>query len=448
MGLLEDGRLALYQRFPEGSVLYDPSDLPPREVPISSDAAEYGVTASKLVPYSHYEAYLPDPVTGELHAITGESVCIYVTNLPPNTTAVMLGRFFEALDMIVEADVFTTPSGECTGRGWVVFQDPSKLLLVPPVLEFFPHVFIYTALSDKVPARTILTTSFFSAMLHPCADVVTAAEPRLNYARDGSHRRINGKASGNVPRPPSTLASLVANRSSYYFVAFIRKDEVERSVKEGVFWTTSANRSAFYSTLDRGPVIIIFVLREYPAIFGYAFLLPPGNHDTDGTSACPVEWVKHHVFLKEHDIITIPSIPIFRMGDGVPLKPEIGESICQLAEQYPSLPAVPERLGQPPPNNGRHLGRGGGIVALGGNKADFGGFNAVDGGGVVHPIGDREPLLPGVSTMSPPYPLGTRPPTRGGHVMNGRIPPRRRSYNDHPNAYSGYSGGSLLPRKV
>ncbi|RNF21154.1 uncharacterized protein Tco025E_03597 [Trypanosoma conorhini] len=450
MSLLEDGRLALYQRFPAGSVLYDPSDLPPREVPFSTDAAECGVTACKLVPYSHYEVYLPDPATGDLHAVTGENVCVYVTNLPPNTTAEMLGRYFEAFDMVAEADVFTTPSGACTGRGWVVFQNPSKLLLVHPVLEFFPRVFIYTSLSDKIPPRTILQHPSAAGMLHPRADIAPVAEATLSHTRGGNHRTGNGKASGNVPKPPAALAAAVVNASAYYFVAFIRRDDIAKSVEEGVFRTNPENRRAFYSTLERGTVIIIFVLQEYPAIFGYALLLPSGSNNTSGPSACPIEWIKHHVFLKEQDMRGIPSIPISKMGDGVPLKPEIGEGICQLAEQHPSLPAVPEQLGQPPPKNGRFLGRGGGVVGLGGNNAEFAGFNAVGGGGVVRPVGDRGPLLSGVGVTSPPQPLGTRPPARGGHAMNGRIPPRRRPYSDHPNAYSGHSfrGDTPPPRKL
>ncbi|EAN98710.1 hypothetical protein TcCL_ESM02423 [Trypanosoma cruzi] len=446
MGLLEDGRLALYQRFPVGSVLYDPSELPPREVPISADAADYGVTACKLIPYGHYEAYIPEPTTGDLHPMTSENVCVYVTNLPPNTTAEMLGRYFEAFDMVAEADVFTAPSGECTGRGWVVFQDPSKLLMVPPVLEFFPRLFIYTSLSDKIPTRTTLQLSSVPDILVTGTDIASFSEPALNHNRGGNHRRMNGKTSGNFLKISTAANAGVINTSAYYFVALIRRDEVEKSVEEGVFWTNPANRRAFYATLERGPVIIIFLLQEYPVIFGYARLLPDGSADKNGFSSCTVEWMKHHVFLKEQEMRNILSVPISKMGDGVPLKPEIGESICHLAEQHPTHSTIPERLGQSSPNNGRHVGRGGGVVISG--NGNVGGFNSVGGGGLVHSVGDRGTLRSGIGITSLPQPLGTRPATRGGHIMNNRIPQRRRPYNDNSNTYVGYGGSAVPPRKL
>ncbi|ORC91848.1 uncharacterized protein TM35_000054440 [Trypanosoma theileri] len=432
MSLLEDGRLALYHRFPMGAVLYDPSEFPPCEVPLSTDAAEHGITSRRLIPYGHYEVYLPDDVTGELLPLTGESMCVYVTNLPPNTTAEMLGRYFEAFDMVAEADIFTTASGVCSGRGWVILQDPTKLLLIPPLLEFFPRYFIRTALSDKAPMRTTIQSIPAPGIQILGSIANSYTDPSFNRSRGGNHKRSNGmggynNSSASAPKPPAPLTGSVLSTSIYYFVAFIQKSEIEKSVENGVFWPSPANRRAFYSTLDRGPVIIIFVLQECSAIFGYARLLPQRDTNNGGSSACPIEWMKHHIFLQEEDMRYIQSVPIARIGDGIPLKPEIGDSICQLADQFPALTSIPDGLGYHSPN-GRHVMRGPAAVAA-----------AAGGGGGAQPVGERDIYLRSSALATPPQPLGVRNlPLRGGggsSVNSGvnnrsRVPPRRRMYHD------------------
>ncbi|KAH9586530.1 hypothetical protein LSM04_007898 [Trypanosoma melophagium] len=453
MSLLEDGRLALYRRFPMGAVLYDPSEFPPCEVPLCTDVTEHGITSRRLIPYGHYEAYLPDDTTGELLPLTGESMCVYVMNLPPNTTAEMLGRYFETFDMVAEADIFTTASGVCSGRGWVILQDPTKLLLIPPLLEFFPRYFIRTALSDKAPMRTTLQ-SIPSPGIPMIGSVGNSyADPSFNRNRGGNHKRSNGiggynNSSATAPKPPAPLTGNVLTASTYYFVAFIQKNEIEKSVESGVFWPSPANRRAFYSTLDRGLVIIIFVLQEYSAIFGYARLLPQRDKNNGGSSACPIEWMKHHVFIQEEDMRYIQSVPISRIGDGIPLKPEIGDSICQLADQFPSLTNIPEGLGYHP-SNGRHVMRGPAAAAAGSGPAVG-----------AQPVGEKETFLRSNTLATPPQPLGVRNlPLRGGGGggngsgnsgvnSNSRIPPRRRMYHDSSNAYPSLGGGVVPPRKI
>ncbi|KPA79424.1 hypothetical protein ABB37_05265 [Leptomonas pyrrhocoris] len=150
--LMEDYRLPLYQYFPEGTKLFDPTYTPPREIPLSSSTEEAGVTLLKLQPNAQYHAFFKDPRTGALYAAATKYVCLYVSHLPFNTTTEMLGRYFETFDMVKAADVFPGPKVSCNGRGWVILQDPSKLLLIPRVLQFYGKHFIYTELSDREPS--------------------------------------------------------------------------------------------------------------------------------------------------------------------------------------------------------------------------------------------------------------------------------------------------------
>ena len=119
--LLEDRRLALTPTyFPDGTQLFDPLFSPPREIPLSDDPAEPGVTTAKLRPYAHY--YAAPPVT--------KPQCLTVHGLPEGTTAQALGQFFERLFehcFVQEADVycFTGPGPKrCNGRGYVLLQNP------------------------------------------------------------------------------------------------------------------------------------------------------------------------------------------------------------------------------------------------------------------------------------------------------------------------------------
>ncbi|KAG5476892.1 hypothetical protein LSCM1_05224 [Leishmania martiniquensis] len=165
--LMEDYRLPLYQYFPEGTKLFDSTHVPPREVPLSTSVEEAGVTLPKLRPNAQYHAFFKDPRTGSLYATATKYVCIYVSNLPFNTTPEMLGRYFETFDMVKEADVFPCQHVNCNGRGWVILQDPSKLLIIPRVLQFYGKHFIYTELSDREPAREKLYHMLSEAILPP-----------------------------------------------------------------------------------------------------------------------------------------------------------------------------------------------------------------------------------------------------------------------------------------
>ncbi|EAN79015.1 RNA-binding protein, putative [Trypanosoma equiperdum] len=343
--LLEDGRLALYPRLPEGTLLFDPGNVPPQEVPLSTDATERGVTACRLLPYAHYEAYVPDPATGDLVPVTGGYVCAYVSNLPPNTTAEMLGRFFEAFDMVAEADIFTDPTGACTGRGWVVLQDPAKLLLVPPVMEFFPRNFIHVALSDIIPTPAMFR-SITESLLQPPSSVADLG-PQLKACIDqcGNGKHVNntevrkGDGLATMPILHAPLDTSVVNLDAYYFVVVMSREDAERSVEAGFFRTEPENQRAFYKVMDRGPVIIIVVLQRCSAVFGFGQLLSPVDDGT-GDSLCFIQWMKHGVFLEETDLRGPQSVPLSKMRDGIPLKPEIGEGICYLASGYLPTAAV------------------------------------------------------------------------------------------------------------
>nr|CCC94649.1 conserved hypothetical protein [Trypanosoma congolense IL3000] len=347
LNLLEDGRLSLYTKFPYGTLLFEPSSVPPKEIPLSTDASEQGITMHRLLPRGHYEAYLPDPTTGDLFPLIGEYICAYVSNLPPSTTAEMLGRFFEAFDMVAEADVFTDSTGACTGRGWVVLQDPAKLLLVPTAMEFFPRNFIHIALSDVMPNPAMFQgvcgswTQPSSALLHQECQPIARNNRRVSGKRVQNMWVGKGELMGDVSNPPPAVDVGVVNTNAYYFVVVVERSEAERSVKSGFFRTDADNKRAFYKAMNKGPVVIIFVVQHHIAIFGFGRLLPQAEIDSD-TNMCLIQWMKHGVFLEDSDLRGIQSIPLTKMKDGIPLKPEIGESICYLASGCPLPRTQPE----------------------------------------------------------------------------------------------------------
>lgn len=149
--LMEDLRLPLYQYFPEGTRLFDPAVVPPREVLLGVAGDELGVTRRKLQPEASYVAYSTNPTTGALFPVIKEYTCVYLFKLPPHTTPEMLKRYFDPISRVVTTSVFREHQGVCNGRGCVVLEDPRKLLLVPRVLEFLPKHYVYTELSDQAP---------------------------------------------------------------------------------------------------------------------------------------------------------------------------------------------------------------------------------------------------------------------------------------------------------
>ncbi|GET89119.1 hypothetical protein, conserved [Leishmania tarentolae] len=204
LSLMEDYRLPLYQYFPEGTKLFDPMHVPPREVPLSTSSDETGVTLPKLLPNAQYHAFFKDPRTGSLYATATKYICIYVSHLPFNTTPEMLGRYFETFDMVKEADVFPGQNVNCNGRGWVILQDPSKLLIIPRVLQFYGKQFIYTELSDREPAREKIYHMLSEPLLPP------PPPPRAHII---SHRMdpppppppLQLQHNPNVPAPRSSI---------------------------------------------------------------------------------------------------------------------------------------------------------------------------------------------------------------------------------------------------
>ncbi|CAJ1027153.1 hypothetical protein, conserved [Leishmania shawi] len=206
LSLMEDYRLPLYQYFPEGTKLFDPTHVPPREVPLSTSVDETGVTLPKLLPNAQYHAFFKDPRTGSLYATATKYVCLYVSRLPFNTTPEMLGRYFEAFDMVKEADVFPGQNVHCNGRGWVILQDPSKLLIIPRVLQFYGKQLIYTELSDREPARENLYHLFSEPVLPP-------PPPPPPRAHTIPHR-IDAPSPPPPPMPPQHNPNVPAPRSS------------------------------------------------------------------------------------------------------------------------------------------------------------------------------------------------------------------------------------------
>ncbi|CUG89643.1 RNA-binding protein, putative [Bodo saltans] len=157
--LMEDRRLFLLGKYPEGTILVDPSFMPPRPVPMSTLDDERGVTLRKLLPNSHYHAFRVDPNTGERVPVHVPMRYLVVHNLPSNATAELIGKFFEQFDFIVESDIIKPPGhpNMCKGRGYVQFANADtvrNVLMQYRTLQLSPTITAWLDYSDTKPRGT------------------------------------------------------------------------------------------------------------------------------------------------------------------------------------------------------------------------------------------------------------------------------------------------------
>ncbi|TPP49000.1 hypothetical protein CGC20_27095 [Leishmania donovani] len=395
LSLMEDYRLPLYQYFPEGTKLFDPTHVPPREVPLSTSADETGVTLPKLLPNAQYHAFFKDPRTGSLYATATKYVCIYVSHLPFNTTPEMLGRYFETFDMVKEADVFPGQNVNCNGRGWVILQDPSKLLIIPRVLQFYGKQFIFTELSDPPRSSIMVERRLPPAALTPIGGGLDYDGPTLPAPR--SQQRLQASAvvastgSSSSPLAAAAAASLHGNGAAKAqqpatFITYITEKDAEDAVRDDYFWPNPVFADEMQSCMEaRGSAFVVFLLSSPPTVFGYARVLPKGAPARREAKTCPIEWVQHHCAIPEANTRSLDGVLLFKQRDGSRLRLETGAQLldlinshCGKAEQYfvpsPTGPSIPLPRGRggvvrggrsvarpppPPPPIGRGRGVGG-----------------------------------------------------------------------------------------
>lgn len=396
--LMEDYRLPLYQYFPEGTKLFDPTHVPPHEVPLSTLADEMGVTLPKLLPNAQYHAFFKDPRTGSLYATATKYVCIYVSHLPFNTTPEMLGRYFETFDMVKEADVFPGQNVNCNGRGWVILQDPSKLLIIPRVLQFYGKQFIYTELSDREPAREKIYHMLSEPVLPPPPPPPRAhiiphridvppppppplppqhnpnvpaprssimVERRLPPAAltpigggldyDGptlpaprSQQRLQasttlaptGSSSSPLAATTGAAASLHGNgvakaQQAATFITYITEKDAEDAVRDEYFWPNPVFADEMQSCMEaRGLAFVVFLLSSPPTVFGYAQVLPKGAPARREAKTCPIEWVQHHCAIPEASTRSLDGVLLFKQRDGSRLRLETGAQLLDLIDSH------------------------------------------------------------------------------------------------------------------
>jgi hypothetical protein len=338
----------------------DPSYYPARQVPLSDDPEEYGVTARKLLPRMQYHAFVVDPVTGDkVPARQPAQKVLIVHNLPANATPDFVGRFFETFDMIVECDIMKTAANpphhpQCKGRAYVVFQDPKTvdyLLENYKTISFYGTV-VFLDWSDRVPKPSVVPPPMYQhsaqgpdgATPHvqtPTAQLpqhngvhhhslnVGFIDPRLQTLQD--QRRTAQHGGVSIPSAPAAVATAEHN---YYFVTHIYEEHIPTSTRDGIFWPTKATQRTFYAALERGPVFLLFLVVQREALFGYARLTPRDmvrNKHANFT----LDWIKHSVYLSEEDLRPL-GVPVLGFVDGTSLKPDLGQQICEFVDGFPS----------------------------------------------------------------------------------------------------------------
>lgn len=342
--LLEDRRLLLHPRFPEGTILMDPTYVPPRQVPMSTLPEETGVTARKLLPHGHYHAFVVHPVTGERLPAKIQQKYLIVHNLPPTATAEFVGKFFENFDFVVEGDIVKVPNNanQCKGRGFVQFSNPETVaqLLAQgyKTVPMAPGVTVWLDSSDQKPKGCALPPPQYS-LAHGAASGTALTGPQsfvdsrvTQLAASAGGGRHHHHPAQNFIAAPAAVATFA---NHYYFVTHMYEEHIQTSVRDGIFWPTKVNQRSFYTALERGPVFLLFLIMQRPAVFGYARLTPRDmvrNKHANFT----LEWMKHSVFLTEDDFKReFPTVDVLRFSDGTPLKPELGQALCEFIDTMP-----------------------------------------------------------------------------------------------------------------
>ena len=362
--LMEDRRFALFQKFGEGVELLDPSFEPPRLIPMSTDPEEYGLTAKKLLPNGFY--FLRHAASGK--HIMPPPCAIIVHSLPPNTTAEALGKFFEQYDLVVEADVLHWQDGSFKPRGYVILQHPDimqNILTTMPTVNFFDYVLQLEG-ADRHPVAPQQPPPYHQALPPPPPFSAAISHPPPSYGGNTfppammagpippgvvpSGRRQSPQSiprAANVPTThsaPITTATPPAVKNPvcmqwYYFVVHLQHEHIDRCIAQNILITPKNNMREFLSSQERGPVVFIVLLPKREEVFGYARLAPQ-HRDSPSHShhlaEADVEWVQHSAAIHRADLErTNIKVDIHAMRDGIPLKPDIGQIVCELIDQAP-----------------------------------------------------------------------------------------------------------------
>ncbi|CCW63452.1 unnamed protein product [Phytomonas sp. EM1] len=410
---MDDYRFPLYYYFPEGTVLFDPSYIPPMRVPLGTASQNLGVTLRKLLPFGSYEAYYEDSTTGALHLKSMKYVCLYVDNLPDSTTPEVLGRFFETFDLVKEANVFRGWDGRCNGRGWVMFEDPSKLLLVPRVLEFFAGRIIYTALSDREPTPTrrhpLITPPPREKATPPAAERFVALPEAPKRPLNSNLPLPRSRSSAVTPPSPSNpqgdasaptraKAPEAVGKASYLILR-LSEAEAEVAVRENELWIPPEMALKLHRLGPKGGIgsVFVFVLLYNRMLFGCARFCTPLPSLSEVKSPYPITWIHKCLFLHENVLDKVGGQALLRLADGSFVKPVLALALFEL------LDAQKVRKGQPSPVY--PLNTAGGWFAARGRRGGEGGFG-VDGRG----RGGRR----GRGFLHDPFPVQAVPEPRSG----------------------------------
>lgn len=601
--LLEDFRLALPPTFPEGTVLFDPSYVPARRVPLGTSGDELGVTRRKLLPNGHYHAFFEDSTSGALYPFSRGSACVYVMNLPFNTTPEMLGHFFESFGKLALANVEHGRTTPCNGHGWVQMLKPEIALEVPRVMEFFPKHYIYTELSDRDPASLARFGPLSAANnatghnagsagsagntsgsassppaagstgttrptqwqppapataaqhqqqqfqqqqqqappppLHPrvgpfavptspvspdgvpkptnpnlpqprssklaaaaaagagpalplprglagsptgtggtaVGGSVMAPAPRSAFAQTGQRPPglgpiggvneplpvdADGPASLHSPHavggsltaspvgvvPPRSLASSLAGSSTVphagsstvYLVSFIPDAEASAAVRDSVFWPSPDMQQELQRAEEKGVVnaVILFLLQSHPAVFGYGRLPLPYRHGMTRNGLCRIEWVRHHLAIREHTLRNLNAHAVLKACEGSVVQPAVAISVCEAADA-----ATPTSHGGSPShvNDGSFGSMGRGRSAVGPPPPT--GIYSPPVLSPVSPVGARGPRATTGGPGGAPLPMMRSGPATEGLAIP--IPASRRAQAAAAAAAQSNGGSPLSP---
>jgi hypothetical protein len=368
--LLDDRRLAVVNRFPEGTEIYDPSTTPPTLIPLSTEQEDFGVTTRKLIPWGSYFAK-----SKEGAPVGVPQRFIIVHNIPPQVGARDLGMFFEQQYCpVMEADILRWPGGGSSSnskcRGYVLLPNAevtAELIKAKTVYYEPMDVYFLLEASDRHPATAPppfpASSVFPTAPPPPHYDLLlglgetptSSSMSNQTAAYLGGERPHGGSGGYRAPphyehrRGPTGNSELL---STYYFMDRIREEDVALSLRDGVFWPSPANKKEYTQVASRGQVYICFLvvspMMPDPYLFGYARFL--GTQKTErGNEAAAIQWVKHGTQLEKSQLQKMLGVNVVAMSEGTPVKPELGQSIADIVDVSPLIARFPSRISSGPP---------------------------------------------------------------------------------------------------
>lgn len=227
--LRADLRFAFYQYFSSDHALFEMKSIPPREVPLSESDSERGFTVKKLLPNGKYfagvkEERFSDEIYGLRCFTPSTPVCLFVVNLPPTTTSLMLQQLIEKFETVSKAHVLFNSEGECNGRGWVTLCNPFAIASIPRLIEFtpaFPGVYVQAEFGYRVPDEIIeppgeKTSYLGSSLPHRGSETHVDASGSHHYPY--SDDVLSSSLPGSFPAaitPPSPLTGSFRQESAY-----------------------------------------------------------------------------------------------------------------------------------------------------------------------------------------------------------------------------------------